>query len=355
LIGKRLRKRFPSSEGGEAITTMRDVAEHAGVSVTTVSHVINDTRHVSEELRTRVEEAMRELAYQPNALARSLRRNESCTIGMILPDGTNPYFAEIARSIEDKSFSEDYSVIICNSDGDLSKELNYINVLMEKRVDGIIFVAAGMSAAHIRMLQEKRMPVVVVDRDSPGVMVDSVQIDNAAGGQLATDHLVELGHERIACIAGPSYVTPSGERVDGYRRALHEAGLSADADDVLLGNFNAESGYQAATQLLSRSDPPTAIFACNDLMAIGAISAARAMGFRMPRDISIVGFDDIQLAHYSNPPLTTVRQPKYEMGRLATNLLLERIQDPDMQPRARVLDTQLVVRASSSAPRTERQ
>jgi DNA-binding LacI/PurR family transcriptional regulator len=133
------------------------------------------------------------------------------------------------------------------------------------------------------------------------------------------------------------------------------AGLSADADDVLLGNFNAESGYQAATQLLSRSDPPTAIFACNDLMAIGAISAARAMGFRMPRDISIVGFDDIQLAHYSNPPLTTVRQPKYEMGRLATNLLLERIQDPDMQPRARVLDTQLVVRASSSAPRTERQ
>ena len=136
---------------------MRDVAERAGVSVTTVSHVINGTRHVSDELRNRVLEAMQALAYQPNALARSLRRNESCTIGMILPDAMNPYFAEIARSIEDTSFSEDYSVIICNSDGNLAKELNYINVLMEKRVDGIIFVAAGMSAEHIRMLQDKRM------------------------------------------------------------------------------------------------------------------------------------------------------------------------------------------------------
>lgn len=326
---------------------MRDVAERAGVSVTTVSHVINGTRHVSDELRNRVLEAMQALAYQPNALARSLRRNESCTIGMILPDAMNPYFAEIARSIEDTSFSEDYSVIICNSDGNLAKELNYINVLMEKRVDGIIFVAAGMSAEHIRMLQDKRMPVVVVDRDSPGVMVDSVQINNAAGGWLATSHLIELGHTHIACIAGPSDVTPSGERVDGYRRALHEAGLPILAENIVRGDFHAASGYQITKELLARDKRPTAIFACNDLMAIGALSAAKAMGFRVPEDISVVGFDDIYLAAYSNPPLTTVRQPKYEMGQLATKLLLERIQDPDLPPRTPLLDTELMIRAST--------
>jgi len=329
---------------------MRDVAERAGVSVTTVSHVINGTRHVSDELRNRVLEAMQALAYQPNALARSLRRNESCTIGMILPDAMNPYFAEIARSIEDTSFSEDYSVIICNSDGNLAKELNYINVLMEKRVDGIIFVAAGMSAEHIRMLQDKRMPVVVVDRDSPGVMVDSVQINNAAGGWLATSHLIELGHTHIACIAGPSDVTPSGERVDGYRRALHEAGLPILAENIVRGDFHAASGYQITKELLARDKRPTAIFACNDLMAIGALSAAKAMGFRVPEDISVVGFDDIYLAAYSNPPLTTVRQPKYEMGQLATKLLLERIQDPDLPPRTPLLDTELMIRASTCSP-----
>ena len=329
---------------------MRDVAERAGVSVTTVSHVINGTRHVSDELRNRVLEAMQALAYQPNALARSLRRNESCTIGMILPDAMNPYFAEIARSIEDTSFSEDYSVIICNSDGNLAKELNYINVLMEKRVDGIIFVAAGMSAEHIRMLQDKRMPVVVVDRDSPGVMVDSVQINNAAGGWLATSHLIELGHTHIACIAGPSDVTPSGERVDGYRRALHEAGLPILAENIVRGDFHAASGYQITKELLARDKRPTAIFACNDLMAIGALRAAKAMGFRVPEDISVVGFDDIYLAAYSNPPLTTVRQPKYEMGQLATKLLLERIQDPDLPPRTPLLDTELMIRASTCSP-----
>src|SRR5690606_8001724 len=232
-------------------------------------------------------------------------------------------------------------------DGDLLKELNYIDVLMEKRVDGIIFVAAGMSAEHIRMLQDKRMPVVVVDRDSPGVMVDSVQIDNAAGGWLATNHLIELGHTRIVCIAGPSDVTPSGERVDGYRRALREAGLPVHAEDIVRGDFHPAGGYRIAEELLARDKRPTAIFACNDLMAIGALSAAKAMGFRVPEDVSVVGFDDIYLAAYSNPPLTTVRQPKYEMGRLATKLLLERMQDPDLPPRTPLLDTELVVRASS--------
>lgn len=326
---------------------MRDVAERAGVSVTTVSHVINETRPVSDDLRRRVLEAMHALGYQPNALARSLRRKETHTIGMIVPDSANPFFAEVARGIEDASFEQGYSVILCNSDGDLEKELLYTNVLSEKRVDGILFVAAGVSTEHIRALQARQMPLVVVDRDIPDVVVDSVLIHNARGGWLATQHLIELGHRRIGCITGPSDVTPSAERVIGYQQALQEAGIPLDEALIVKGDFQYESGYRAAQQLLALDDPPTAIFACNDLMAVGAISAAVELGFQVPARLSVVGFDDIRLASFANPPLTTVAQPKYEMGVVAMTMLLERMRERDMSPRRRLLDIRLVVRQST--------
>jgi len=326
---------------------MRDVAERAGVSVTTVSHVINETRPVSDDLRRRVLQAMDELGYQPNALARSLRRKETHTIGMIVPDSANPFFAEVARGIEDASFEQGYSVILCNSDGDLEKELLYTNVLTEKRVDGILFVAAGVSTEHIRALQARQMPLVVVDRDIPDVVVDSVLIHNARGGWLATRHLIELGHRRIGCITGPSDVTPSAERVIGYQQALQEAGIPVDEALIVRGDFQYESGYRAAQQLLALEDPPTAIFACNDLMAVGAISAAVELGFQVPAQLSVVGFDDIRLASFTNPPLTTVAQPKYEMGVVAMTMLLERMRERDMSPRRRLLDIRLVVRQST--------
>jgi LacI family transcriptional regulator len=329
---------------------MRDVAERAGVSVTTVSHVVNETRPVSDELRERVLAAMDELGYQPNLLARSLRRRETHTIGMIVPDSANPFFAEVARGIEDTSFEQSYSVILCNSDGDLDKELLYTNVLAEKRVDGILFVAAGVSTEHIRALQARRMPLVVVDRDIPGVAVDSVLTDNARGGWLATHHLIELGHRRIGCITGPSDVTPSAERITGYRQALRKTGVPVDEGLIVKGDFQYESGYQAARQLLAMDDPPTAIFACNDLMAVGAMSAALESGRQVPADLSVIGFDDVHLASFTNPPLTTVAQPKYEMGVLATKMLLERMQDRDMPPRRQLLDTSLLIRQSTAPP-----
>jgi LacI family transcriptional regulator len=327
---------------------MRDVAERACVSVTTVSHVINETRPVSGELRERVLTAMGELGYQPNRLARSLRRGETHTIGMIVPDSVNPFFAEVARGVEDTSFEEGYSVILCNSDGDLDKELFYTDVLTEKQVDGILFVAAGVSTEHIRSLQTHHMPLVVVDREIPGVAVDSVLTDNARGGWLATRHLLDLGHRRIGCIMGPSDVTPSAERVVGYRQALEEADVPVDESLVLKGDFQYQSGYQAARALLSMDGPPTAIFACNDLMAIGAISAIVEMDRRVPEDLSVVGFDDVHLASFANPPLTTIVQPKYEMGALAATMLLERLDEPDLPPRRRLLDTRLFVRRSTS-------
>jgi len=328
---------------------MRDVAERAQVSVTTVSHVVNETRPVSDRLRERVLAAIEELDYQPNVLARSLRRGKTHTIGMIVPDSANPFFAEVARGIEDTSFEHSHSLILCNSDGDLGKELLYTDVLAEKQVDGILFVAAGVSTEHIKALQARCIPVVVVDRDIPDVAVDSVLTDNARGGWLATRHLLELGHRRVGCIAGPSDLTPSADRVTGYSQALTECGVPVDEVLVAKGDFQYESGYQAARQLLAMDDPPTAIFACNDLMAVGVIAAAVEMGFQVPADLSVVGFDDVRLASFANPPLTTIVQPKYDMGVIAAKMLLERMRDLDIPPRRKTFDTRLLVRRSTAS------
>lgn len=336
------------------IPTMREVAEHAGVSVTTISHIINDTRPVSDELRQRVLAAMQELGYQPNRLARSLRRGETHTIGMIIPDSVNPFFAEVARGIEDKGFEEQYSVIICNSDGDLKKELLYTNLLTEKQVDGIIFVAAGVSTEHITVLRERKIPVVVVDRQIPGVSVDSVLTDNTLGGWQATHHLIQLGHKRIGCIRGPSALTPSADRLVGYRKALEEEGYDFDEALIVKGDFQYQSGHQMARRLLELKDTPTAIFACNDLMAMGAICAATEMDLRIPEDLSVVGFDDVSLASFTNPTLTTIAQPKYEMGVMAVEMLIKRIRAIDMPIQEVILDTKLVLRKSTAAPTTIR-
>ncbi len=325
---------------------MSDVATQASVSVTTVSHVINNTRPVSDDLRERVETAMAALNYQPNRLARSLRQGRTNTIGMIVPDNANPYFAEVARGIEETAYQNNYSLILCNSAGDQDRECFYINVLLEKQVDGIILVAAGSSTSNIASLPLP--PMVVVDRDLPSVHADAVLTENAQGGGQATAHLLGLGHRRIACITGSSDVTPTAERATGYRQALVAAGVAVDESLVVKGDFHYASGYAAAKGLLSGPNPPTAIFACNDLMAVGAISAGIELGLDIPTDLSIVGFDDVQLASFANPPLTTVAQPKREMGTLAVSLLLERMANPAIAPRRRWLGTALVVRGSTS-------
>lgn len=333
---------------------MRDVAVRAGVSITTVSHVINESRPVSQELRLRVLAATRELDYQPNLLARGLRCGQTHTLGVIVPDSANPFFAEVARGIEDTVFKHGYNIILCNSDGDLDKELLYANVLSLKQVDGILFVAVGVSTEHILALEGQSIPVVVVDREVPHAAVDLVLTDNARGGWLATRHLLDLGHRRIACVAGPSDVAPSAERLTGYRRALGDDAIPVDEALILRGDFQYESGYQAARHLLSMDSSPTAIFASNDLMAIGAISAAVEVGQHVPADLSVVGFDDVRLASFANPALTTVAQPKYEMGVVAATMLLERMRDPGMPPRRRVLDTELIVRRSTAPVATLR-
>lgn len=326
--------------------TIQEVARKAGVSPTTVSHVINNSRVVSAETRLRVEAAMEELHYRPNALARSLRRGQTHTLGLILPDISNPFFAEIGHSIETAAFEQGYSVILCNTEGDLDKEDLYVDVLSKKQVDGMIFVAAGDQTDSLRALLRHEVPVVVVDRDLPEVEVDAVLADSRQGGYLATQHLIALGHRRIGCIAGPFHLTPSAQRVTGYREALLDAHLLADDDLIKRGDFHPESGYRAARSLLERRDAPAAIFACNDLMALGALRAAAESGRQVPADLAIVGFDDIELASYTSPPLTTIAQPKADLGRLAVQWLIEHIADKSRPARRELLPTRLIVRGT---------
>lgn len=332
------------------MTTIREVAERAGVSIATVSHVLNGTRFVSGDLRARVQQAMQDLGYQPNRVARSLRSGKSHTVGLVLPDSSNPYFAEIARAIQNTAFESGYSVLLCNTDGELDKESLYGALLIEKQVDGVILIAAGASGQHIRDLQRRGIPLAVVDRDSPDAFVDSVQIDNRQGGRLAAHHLYELGHRRVACIGGPPEVYPSYDRVYGYLDARRAAGLPDDPTLVVNANFRPDGGYEAALALLKSAEPPTAIFACNDMMAMGVIGAIVECGLRCPEDVSVVGFDDMHLARYANPPLTTVAQPKQEMGRAAMLLLLERMNTRDLPIRSPLLEAALVVRRSTQSP-----
>lgn len=327
---------------------MRDVAEQAGVSVTTVSHVINHSRPVNTDTRQRVEQVMQVLGYQPNVLARSLRKGKTNTIGVILPDNANPYFAEVVRGIEDASFSQGYSVILCNSDNDLEKERFYTNVLIEKQVDGIIFVAAGLSDGNLQNLQTRGIPAVMVDRKVPGVQLDCVFADNQVGGYLATEYLIGLGHTSIACISGPQGGASSRERITGYRQALEVSGIDPNPDWLVEGDFQYQGGYEALKLLSKAGSIPTAIFACNDLMAIGAYRYAQEKNISIPQELSIIGFDDISLAAFVNPPLTTIRQSKDKMGSLAANLLLERIANKNMGLRQEIVAVQLVVRGSTA-------
>ncbi len=329
--------------------TIKEVAERAGVSPTTVSHVINNTRVVSDEVRKRVQMAMDELGYRPNALARSLRRGETRTLGLILPDSANPFFAEISRAIETSAFGLGYSVILCNTEGDADKEGLYLDVLTQRQVDGIIFVASGDRSESLGELLRRRLPSVVVDRELPHLEVDTVLADNLEGGRLAAQHLIGLGHRRIGCISGPSDLTPSAQRVTGYRRALHDAGLTVDEALIRPGNFHLESGRAGAQALLALADPPTALFACNDLMAMGVLRAAHEGGRSVPQDLAVVGFDDIDLASYTSPPLTSVAQPTQAMGERAVRLLIERIARRDLPTRKETLPTRLTVRASCGA------
>jgi LacI family transcriptional regulator len=329
------------------LVTIKDVAEKAGVSISTVSHVINGTRFVSDELNQRVLSVMDEMGYYPNVLAQGLRRGGTKTIGLVVPDNSNPFFAEIAHTIEDLGFKNGYSVILCNSHGDLDREDTYLRLLISKQVDGVIFISAGSNSKHLGELTKRNIPIVVVDRELENMPMDNVLVNNENGGYKATRHLLDLGHTNIACVTGPTELTPSAARCGGYIKALQEAGKPVREDYMVSGNFQFQGGEQAISRLFALDMPPTAIFLCNDLMALGAIQALRKLNIKVPEDVSIIGFDDIKLSSITFPALTTIAQPKSDIAGKAVYLLIKRIQtEEDMAVERIILDPTLIERDS---------
>jgi LacI family transcriptional regulator len=331
------------------MATIVDVARRAGVSASTVSHVINGTRFVAPATRRRVEAAIEVAAYRPNALARSLRSGRSHTLGLVLPDSGNPFFAEVGREIQLAAFAAGYSVFLCNTENDPEKEQRSVNVLTRARVDGLVLVAVDERGDALRALVRQKVPVVVMDRERPDLALDTVLTDHREGGRLATRHLVALGHRRIGFVAGPAGLSPSELRLAGHRDALAEGGLSPEAALLRHGDFHPESGRAAARALLASARPPTAILACNDLMALGVLRAAAEAGRRVPQDLAVVGYDDIELAAFTVPPLTTVAQPRREMGRAAVRLLVNRLERRGLAPQQALLPVALTVRQSCGA------
>ena len=333
------------------MSTIKHVAARAGVSFTTVSHVLNGTRRVSDSARERVERAVAEMGYAPSAVARALKMSETCILGVLVPNITNPFFAELTRGIEDCCRRTDYSVFLCNSDDDPVRQLRYLQTLLERRVDGLLLAAAaGEASALAKRLAAARVPTVVVDRSIPGLVADLVRVDHQGGAQTAVEHLLSLGHRAIGCLSGPAEFAVSRARVAGWREAMTQAGIALDPGWLMEGDFSAAAGHGLTRRLLARGDV-TAIFASNDLLAIGALRAAAELGIAVPSALSVVGFDGIDLGAYAYPALTTVGHPIRAMGEAAAAVLLERIAEAPATCREVVLPAQLLMRESTGPVR----
>ena len=340
------------------MSTISDVAKRAGVSAMTVSRVVNGTGYTSTDTRARVEAAIEELGYVPNALARQLRSKRTKTIALVVSDISNPFFTTIARGVEDFFVGHGFSVMYCNTDEDETEEEQYLLMLIERQVDGILLVPARSSGDPFRFLQSHHMPVVVIDRRIEAANVDSVRCDSEAGAYALAKHLVDLGHRRIAVLTGRRNVSTSVDRVAGCRRALEEVGAELPDELVHWGGFqfgksNQADGHRMATEMLAaEGERPTAVFCANNFIGFGAIRALREAGLRVPDDMSVVAFDDLPEEWISEPFLTVAAQPAYEIGHRAATLLMDHIKG-DHEPKGEsiVLPFELRIRRSAAPPR----
>lgn len=329
-------------------TTIKDIARVANVSTATVSRVINKKDEgVSDSTRKKVLDIIEELDYQPNAFARGLVTKKSKTIGLIIPDITNPFFPDVTRGVEDVANKNGYNVFLCNTDDDSNKQNQYINTLKEKHVDGIIFTFTSIPKyEHVLKLIKSGVPVVMLDRQIDFEDIYGVFLDNHKGGYLATKHLIDLGHKKIGCIAGPLHSKNSRERLEGYKKALSDAEIDFNEKLVIAGDFKLTGGMKATKKLLTEEDL-TALFICNDLMVYGAYKEIKSMGYKIPKDISIVGFDDIQLSQVLEPQLTTIRQPIYDMGAEASKMLIKLIKGKKIRKKVVGFNSTLIIREST--------
>ena len=327
--------------------TIYDVARLAGVSTATVSRALNGTGQVAEPKRLAVDAAVAQLEYRPNTIARSLVTRSTQTIALLLPDITNPFYAELVSAIQELTLERDYTMLLCTTGFDPEQEARYLRLLRAKHVDGALVDGLLLSPERIADFLEDGFPIVCLDRDIDSREVPRVQVDNRMGARLATEHLLALGHTRIAHIMGaPARI--SEERLLGYQGALAAAGIAPDPSLVALGNFTETGGHDAMEALLAADTGLSALFAANDLSAIGAMNAIIASGRSVPGDVSVVGFDDLGLARYISPPLTTIRQPAAEIARHSTELLLGLIEGRKPGKLHHLFPPELIVRSSTA-------
>jgi DNA-binding LacI/PurR family transcriptional regulator len=328
--------------------TIVDVARHAGVSITTVSHALSGNRRVAEDTRARIERSIRELGYRPNPFARGLRTERSHMVALIVPDITNPYYPTLARGMQEALLSEGYQMFVGSSDGDGDRERSFLDDSLQRRVDGVALAAFATEARTLAPVLRAGIPVVSIGTTIQHRAVDLVRTDDVAGSRDATAHLIEKGYEPIGMIGGPQGTSPSDHRLEGYRAALVAAGVRFDPKIVAIGDFTRTGGEKAMRELLARERRPRAVFCANDLMAIGAMDAAREAGLRVPRDVALMGYDDIEAASLVTPALSTVVNPADEMGHECARLLLERMSDERGGARREVvIPHRLVLRASA--------
>lgn len=332
-----------------SLSTIYDIAKRAGVSPATVSRALNNQNLVKEETRKKIHKIAEEMNYSPNFLARSLVKKQTNTIALIISDITNPFFTTVARGVEDFASQRGFNTIFCNTDENVEKEKQYVNLMLQRRVDGIIIASCG-SSNNLDDIKNRNFPLVLVDRTFPvNNGWDSVVGDSEEGAYHLTKHLIEVHyHKKIAVISGPPVLSTSQDRVRGYLRALRECHIQENSEWIISGEFKENFGYQMASKFLQYSGAkPTAVFAGNNFIAIGIIRAAREMDIEIPGDLALVTFDDLEMASYTCPFLTVAKQPAYTMGSMATEFLLQRISGEKIrEKRIVVLKPEIIIRKS---------
>jgi LacI family transcriptional regulator len=326
------------------VATIKDVATEAGVSVATVSRTFSGAGRVTPGVRERVVVAAERLRYRPNAVARSLRARNTWTLGLVIPNVVNPFFTRMARVVEDAARDRGYSLVLGNTDEDPDKEAEYLDVMVEKRVDGLLVSPARATSPYLEEISREGVPIVFLDRYVRELRAPVVRADGRRAVDDLVEYLVGLGHERLAVIAGPPETVPGGERLNAFLDGAGRRGVAVSADWVKVGDFRRESGARAMRELLDMDEPPTAVFAANNLMALGVLQTLRRAGVRVPEDISFASFDDVSWFELVDPPVTAIAQPVAELGALAARTLLDLVEG--REPESVVLEAELVVRES---------
>ncbi|MCK9221462.1 MAG: LacI family transcriptional regulator [Limnochordia bacterium] len=336
------------------MTTIKDIAKIAGVSPATVSRALGGYGYVKDSTRRRIQEVADQLGYHPNALARSMVTRSTQTIGLIISDIANPFFPEVVRGIEDTAHQKGFTVILCNSDEDSEKERTYIDVLMAKRVDGLIIASTAANAQHLLQLKERNLPLVLLDRSFGEGNVDTVKVDNTLGAFQAVNHLIELGHRRIGIITGPDRIPTARERLAGYEHALKQHSIHLEPRFIVKGDFKEEDAYMGVKYLMDLERPPTALFTANNRTTTGALTAIWELGLHIPDELSVIAFDDLPWMQLLQPQLSVIQQPTYELGVTAAELLFKRLMsDTPQKSQLLQLNSKLVLRNSCGPPREQ--